>query len=542
MRSQDFVSARDAHMVKVMFAAAGLLLLIACANVANLMLARGLVRRREFALRLALGASRGRLAAHVLGEGMIIALAASVLGVGIAKIGLSSIVALRAGAFPALASAHVDVSAMVWSIALAVVSGTAFGALPAFVAAKRPPAEVLRSGGRSVFGNASTRQFRRGLVVSEVALSFVLVASAGLLVHSFVNLVRTPLGFDAANLLWPTLVPKKGVDHEAASAQAQAVVNQLRGAPGISAIQSGTPPLGGGVHIGTFQVEGADGPMPTDVHIVALTMAEPGYFRFAGIAMLAGRGFDSSGVGSEGERVVIGHALAQRLWPDRNPVGLRFRGGPSAPWVTVIGVAADIKFPARIGDASELQMYVEPKASERPLGFQVRARDAGLAEFAMRKAVEEVAPGLVLERVRTPQDLIDFGLVRQRFAIALMTAFAVLALGLAAAGLYGVIAYSVSSRSREIAIRVAVGASPAAVSRLVLGEGFQLTAAGMGIGIIAALYAARALKTMLFGLNPLDPVAFVTIGGVFLVATLVAVFAPMRRALGIDPPTALRGE
>ncbi len=542
MRAQDFLNPRETQTVKILFAAVGALLLIACANVANLLLARGWTRRREFALRIALGAGRARLVRQVLAESVALAVVGGALGVMVAYVGLHVIIALGAATLRDLDTVHIEPAVLVWSLAISIGSGLGFGAIPALFSGSRPPGDVLRSGSRTASGGTASARVRSALVVAEVAISLVLLVGAGLLARSFMGLVRMPLGFEATGLVLVGTAPGPSVTPQTAYTEEQAVVRRLDGSPGITGAQIGTFPQWDFTYASDFQTDGPGGPTPTDVHFAAVTVAAPGYFRFMGIPLLAGRGFDSTNVAGEATTVVINRALAQRLWPGVNPIGLQLRPYEKAPWFTVIGVVANTRLPGRTGDTHDLQMY---EAGGRFLGSEgllVRTADPSAAVPAVKRALAEAGSSLRLQQVYYPKRILDLGLAPLRFAMALIGAFALIALVLTAVGLYGVVAYAVVHRTREIGIRVALGAQAGAVSRLVLGQGLRLTVVGLVIGLVGAAFATRTLTTMLVGVNPLDPLTFVAIPVLLLATTLLAAYVPTRRALRVDPTEALRAE
>jgi predicted permease len=542
MRAQDFLSDRMVLGVKVLFAAVGLLLLIACANVANLLLARGWTRRREFALRIALGASRGRLARQMLIEAVLLAAIGGALGIAIAVVGLHIIIATRPPTLDDLAQVHIQRAVLLWTVALSVLSGVAFGSAPALLAGARPPGEVLRSGARGSSGGPGARRVRASIVVVQVALSLVLLVGAGLLVRSFVSLLRMPLGFDSAGLTYVAVGPRPSVNEATAAAQEREMLRQLQGAPGIAGAQLGVFPNEGLRFAGDFQTEGAGGPVASDVHMAAITNVAPGYFRFLGIPLLTGRVFDAAGLEADRQSVVINRELAQRLWQGRNPVGQRMRFNATQPWLTVIGVVGDVRFPGRVGDSNELAVYDVDSRVDVSGRILLRGTDPVAVDSAIRRAMASVGPSLRLYGTERPRDILEFGLAPQRFNMALIGVFALVALALTAVGLYGVVAYAVTHRTREIGVRVALGAQPGAVSRLVMGEGLKLTAVGVVIGLAAAAVATRALTSILFGINPLDPLTFGAIALVLVATTLVATYVPALRALRIDPNEALRAE
>jgi putative ABC transport system permease protein len=552
MRAQDFIGVRETQTVKVLFAAVGALLFIACANVANLLLARGWTRRREMALRTALGATRVRLVRQVLAESLVLSAAACAIGIGIAVLGLHVIIALRPSALDNLASVRLQPAVLLWSVAIALVSGLGFGIAPALLARTAAPGDVLRSGSRTSAGGWASGRVRGAFVVLEVGLSLVMLVGAGLLVRSFVHLARHPLGFDAAQLYEVAPMPRRvndgrapqrrgGSDQSAATAEGRELLTRLATAPGVMASHPGSVPGSGYWGFGTVEVDGSSGPTPTDVKSALVTLASPGYFHFLKIPILAGRDLDSAAAAGSSANVVIGEGLAHRLWGERSPLGLRFRLNDKQPWLTVVGVVPDVHYPGYTAEVYQNQAYETLRAEDGAGNLLVRTSDSALvASTARRLAAAE--PALGAPYMVSVAEAVEYGLAPERFAMALIGVLALVALVLSAVGLYGVIAYAVTHRTREIGIRVALGADPARVSRLVLGEGLRLTALGLVIGLVGAAFSTRALKALLFGLNPLDPVTFVAIAALLVVTTLVAAYVPARRAMRIDPIDALRAE
>ncbi len=552
VRAQDLVASRESQTVKVLFAAVGALLLIACANVASLLLARGWTRRREFALRTALGATRGRIFRQVFVESLVLSAAGCAIGIGIAMLGLHLMIAVRPRALNNLAGVQMQPAVVLWSVVIALVSGLSFGTGPALLARTAAPGEVLRTGSRTWAGGSIGRRMRGAFVVLQIALSLVMLVGAGLLVRSFVHLVRQPLGFDAAQLYQVAPLPRRtndgrapqrrgGSDQRAATAQGRQLLARLATAPGVAAAHSGSLPGNGYFVIGPAEVDGPGGPATTDVRSASVTLAAPGYFRFLRIPLLAGRDLDSDAVAGGSTGVVIGEGLAHRLWAQRSPLGLRFRLNAKYPWLTVVGVVPDVHYPGHTGDFYQMQVYQALRVEDGAGDLLLRAPDSALvASTAQRLAASE--PALATPYIVSVAEMVEYGLAPARFAMALVGVFALVALVLSAVGLYGAIAYAVAHRTREIGVRVALGAPPGAISRLVLGEGMKLTVIGGTLGIVGAVAGTRALTSMLYGVSPLDPLTF---GGIVVLAiatALVAVYVPIRRALSIDPIEALRAD
>jgi len=551
-RAQDFVGAREAQTVKVLFAAVGALLLIACANVANLLLARGWTRRREFALRAALGATRARVFRQVFAESLVLSAAACAIGLGVAVLGLHLMIALRPRALNNLAAVRLQPAVLLWSVVIASLSGVGFGTAPALLARTASPGDVLRSGSRTWTGSSAGGRVRGAFVVLEVALSLVVLVGAGLLVRSFVHLVRQPLGFDAAQLYEIVPLPKStgdgrapqrrgGSDQSAATAQGRDLLARMATAPGVRASYRGSLPERGYFVIGPAEIDGPSGPTPTDVRSATVTLAVPGELHFLKIPILAGRDLASGTTPGGSPSVVIGQGLAHRLWGQRSPLGLRVRLNAKQPWLTVAGVVPDVHYPGHTGDFYQMQVYQTPRAEDGAGNLLVRTADSALvASTARRLAASE--PALGVPYMVSVAEAVEYGLAPERFAMALIGVFALVALVLSAVGLYGVIAYAVTHRTREIGVRVALGAQPSAISLLVLVEGLKLTFIGVVLGIAGAAAGTRALTSMLYGVSPLDPLTFAGIVGLMIATTLLAVYVPARRALRIDPTEALRAE
>ena len=545
MRAQDFLEAKEVRTIEVLFLAAGVLLLIACVNVANLLLSRAWTRRREIAIRATLGAGRGRLARQMLTESLALALAGGVLGLAIAWQAIRVIIAVRPPALDHLTTVHVDLSVLLWSLGISVATGLAFGAAPATLSPIRVSADTLRNETRSASGSVSARRVRAALVVAEVALSLVLLVGAGLLFRAFTVLQRTSLGFEPRGLVSiSVLTPPGTVAPEERVALRRTVLERIRAVPGVAAVAVGTLPGMGFAVAANIEVEGNDAPRATGIRASTTSFVTPDYFRVARIALLQGRALDSTDAGVA-NGVVINRSLAERLWPDGRALGskLRVNGGRPMPWSTVVGIVADVRLPGVRGNREELQIYSLPLPQIPTGAYLVRtplSPDAIVP--TLRNVIAATDSRLRVGTATTGDAAIHDVLAPARFSMALLGAFAVVALILATVGLYGVISYAVTQRTREIGIRVALGASPSAVTGLVLGDGFKLIAVGLVIGLAAAAATSRLLGSMLYGMSPADPLTYSAIAGLVAAVAFVASFAPARRALRIDPLEALRAD
>lgn len=552
MRAQDFLDPREVRAVTVLFAAVGVLLAIACANVANLLMSRAWTRRREFAVRVALGAGRARLARQVLTESVILALAGGILGLGLAWLALRIIVALRPPELQNLAGIHIDSAVLWWSGAFAVLTGMLFGCAPALFAGARAAADVLRGETRTGAGNVASRRIRSGLIVFEIAMSLVLLVGAGLLVRSFAALEQIPLGFDPHGLLSvEVLIPRMPV--EAKVAVGRELLESVRAVPGVTGAAVGTLP---------DEPYAAREPLETDpdasgrTHQVSgfsPTLMSPNYFRIAGMSLLQGRLPDSAGwettagAGQSGmpAEIVINQALAHRFWPDGHAVGAHLSTGNTrmSDSYTVVGVVDDIRMPGAHDPMKDARVYRLPIPRIGIMTLLVRvAGPVGRMTASLRRAVSSADPRVLFRGVTIGDDNVRDSLAPARFAMALLTAFSIVALALSGIGLYGVISYTVSQRTREIGIRVALGAEASAVARMVIGGGLRLALAGVLLGAVAATATSRALESMLYAVSPADPATVVVVALLVAAIAMLASYVPTRRALRVDPTEALRAD
>jgi putative ABC transport system permease protein len=552
MRAQDFLDPRETRAVQVLFVAVGVLLLIACANVANLLMSRAWTRRREFAVRVALGAGRARLARQVLTESVMLALAGGFAGVVVAMQTLRIIIALRPPSLGHLAGARVETPVLCWSAGISVLTGILFGCGPAFFAGARRAGDILKNESRAGSGGNASHRMRSALIVAEIALSLVLLVGAGLLVRSFSALQRMPLGFEPRGLV-SMFVLIMG-PRETRAADGAAILARLRVVPGVIDASIGSMPAEGlGVRAPLGTDPGATGHART-IPSYSVGLIDANYFRVTRIALLEGRLPDSAAlalpasVGPPGSvaapfDVVINRSLAQRLWPSGGAVGSRLHSeaGRSKETYTVVGVVDDARIAGTVNPAREAQVYRRPLPGGP--SFIVRTTMPGASVVpALRKAVTDAAPHSYVQTVTVGEQFVSDALAPAKFAMALLTAFSVVALALSVVGLYGVIAYSVTQRTREIGIRVALGAAPSAVTGLVVGSGLRLTVAGVLIGVVAAMASTQLLSSLLFAVAPADPATFVGIAVIVAAIALLASYVPARRALSIDPMEALRAD
>lgn len=550
LRAQDLLDPREARAVAVLFVAVGVLLLIACANVANLLMSRAWTRRREFAVRVALGAGRARLARLVLTESVILALAGGLLGVVLAWQTLRLILALRPPGLANLDGVHIEPAVLIWSVAISIGTGILFGSAPALFAGGRFSSDVLRGETRASTGDAVSRRIRSVLIVGEIALSLVLLVGAGLVIRSFVALQRMTLGFDPHGLVAVHFLVRPTAQPQGRIGLRDAMLERLLATPGISEAAIGKMPGDPNAAIVPLETEPDAGGRSRSVPRFAVTFVSPDYFRVARMSLVEGRSPTPTPSGANASQlalateIVVSRSLARRLWPDGHVIGARLHAGRAITGAmesyAVVGVAEDVHMPSPRAEIAA-QIYRPPPALVVP--FVVRTSTPTSNVTAMlRRAVVDVDPSAVIYELTVGDEYLRDALAPTRFAMALLAAFSAVALCLSAIGLYGVIAYSVTQRTREIGIRVALGAAPSAVTSLVVGSGLRLATVGIVIGVVAAAACTRILGSLLYAVTPADAATFAAISLLVAAIALLASYVPARRALRIDPTEALRAE
>ncbi len=540
----------------VVLAAVGLVLLIGCVNLANLMLARSSGRRREMAIRLALGASRRRLVIQLLTESLLLAFIGGALALVVIALVLRGLVHFIPADIPRLNEIQINLTVLGFVFFISTVTGLLFGLFPALQSSRPDVVSNLKDGGHGSGFGLATNRFRSGLVILEFALSLILMIAAGLLLRSFGRLLDVNPGFNPDNVLltrvWlpvpnnPDLDPYR--DPLKRSGFIKDLVQRVSAIPGVrnAAISSGNVvPLVGPHNSGGFTIEG-DAATNSAIPSAQVGAVSPDYFRTMETPLKRGRFFSDADDRKAPQVVVVDEALAERYFNHRDPVGLRIkRGGPTseAPWITIVGVVGNVKsdgfdqpdqphlyFPIYQNPAYAMAIYlrtdVAPTALTQSVREQVRALDRDLPVFGERTMTQVAAESVS----------------RRRFTMQLVGLFGVLALLLAAVGIYGVISYSVTQRTREIGIRVALGASRSAILRWVLKQGMVLTMAGVVVGLVGALALTRLLRSLLFGVGPTDILTYGVLAGVLTIVALIACYVPARRATRVDPLIALRYE
>ncbi|MGH9703276.1 MAG: ABC transporter permease [Candidatus Acidiferrales bacterium] len=535
----------------MLFGAVGLVLLIACANVANLLLARSAARQREIAVRSALGAGRSRLVRQFLTESVLLALEGGLLGILFALWGTSLIESAGAKVIPSLASVEINFSVLGFALSLSLLTGIVFGVAPALTVTRVNLNEVLKEGGHSSGAASGRNPLRSSLVISEVALALVLLVTAGLLIRSLWELKHLNPGFNPSNLLTmnvPLPSAKYPKDEDRLTFYNR-MIDRVEALPGVqSAGIVSVLPMGPTFDGRALQVE--DRPKPPGQELsVATFVVTPGYLRAMQIPLQKGRFFAETDGESSAPVALVSETMARNLWPGENPLGKHLRiSGSGKPieqlqWRSVVGIVSDVK-QVRLDAPGEMQVYVPESQivnSYMTLVVRTRVRPASLAA-AVRDQVHFLDKDQVVFQVATMDQLLSDSLALRRFSMLLLGWFAGVALLLAAVGLYGVISYTVSQRTQELGIRVALGAQPGDVLWLVFRNGFALVLAGLAAGILAALAMTRLLSSLLFGVRATDPATFVIVAAVLSVVALVACYVPARRATRVDPMVALRYE
>ena len=537
-------------MLLLMLAAVGFVLLIACANVANLLLARAASRSREMAIRAALGAGRLRILRQLLTESLMLALAGGGLGVLLAVWGVDLIAALFPSDFvryiPGWGQIGVDRRALLFTLAVSLAAGVLFGLAPALRASRADLNDALKEGGKA--GGAERNRLRSLLVVAEVALSLVLLAGAGLMLRSFVRLLEVKPGFDPERVLVAELILPRARYRE--DAQAVEFYSRLRegvgGLPGVrSAALTSFIPLAGSNATTGFTVEGQPRPPHGQEPEANYRAVTPGYFSTMRIPLVGGRAFDE-GDAAGAERVcVVNEALARKYFPGEDPLGryVRGEGGtPEAQLKRIVGVVGDVRH--NLDEDPKPEIYF-PEAQDASRSMVLVARaDADPLSLApaVRAQVQALDRDLPVYNVRTMDQVRAESIFRQRFSVVLLGIFAALALALASVGLYGVISYTVTQRTHEIGVRMALGAQGGDVLRMVVRQGMAHVAVGVGAGLAGSLLLTRVMAGLLYGVSATDPATFAGVSLLLAAVALAACLVPARRAAKVDPIKALRYE
>ena len=532
----------------ILLGAVSLVLLIACVNVANLLLARAFGRAREVAVRAAVGAGRGRLVAQFLAESLVLGSAGALAGLAVAWGATRALVALGPASIPRLADVGIDWRVLAFAAAIALATSVLFGLVPALATTGAAFSRVITVAGRGSIGPSGTRT-RKMLVMCEMALAVILLVGAGLLVRSYQRLSAVNPGFSADRVLTFHLALPEAKYKTAAALHAlvSAYVDRLAASPGVAGAAAvfGMPldaDFGASSSfLRTGEADSANSPS------AGMRIVTPGYFGTLNIPLRAGRLFDARDDDRGAEVVVINEETARRYWPGQNPIGqqiklgVRLVSGVRSGQKAIVGIVGDVKYGGLdLTAPPEVYLpYAQHPVDSLTIAVRAKGDPLGMVPSA-RLELASLDRELPMADIRTMDDLVGRSIAERRFTMLLLAAFAVVAVLLAAIGVYGVLAYLVTQRTQEIGVRLAMGAAPDDVTRLFLGEGARLALAGLVVGMAGAVAAARALTTLLFGVTTTDPITFASVTGALTIVALLASYIPARRAARVDPMTALR--
>lgn len=538
------------RLLLVLLGAVAMVLLIACANAANLLLARASTRQREIAVRVALGAPRSRVVRQLLTESLLISFLGGALGLGLALVGVKLLVALLPTGFPRAHDIHVSAPVFLFTLLVSVATGILFGLAPALQASRTDPKQGLHKGGRGSTGSGHQSRLRNALVVSEVGLACVLLIGAGLMLRSLLNIMHLDPGFQQDHVLTAKIsLPHEGYKNGDAIIhfcdQLAAGVSSL---PGVKSAGVGgdLPWTGYDDNTGGFTIEGKQPPPHQEFH-ARYHMATADYFRALGVPLLRGRFFTPADKKDAPNVMIINHAMAEQYWPNEDAVGRRitFEDNPKEKdWMTIVGVVGDVKDQP---DSPEAKPAFWWSALQNPssadLSLVVRAdTDPQLLVDSVWTEVGHLDPALAVANIQLLNQIVNRSVATPRFAFVLVGLFAGLAILLAAIGTYGVISYSVTQRTPEFGLRMALGAQRVDVLRLVLTQAARLVLSGTLIGMLLSLLLARALKSLIYEVSPTDPLTFTAIGFIVIGIAFFACYLPARKATHSDPMIALRTE
>lgn len=559
---KDVVVGSMARSVLLLLGAVGLVLLIGCVNLANLMLARAGARSREIAVRQALGATRRRIASQLLTESTLLSLAGGVLALAVLFATKGLLLRLVPANLPRMEAVSIDWAVLLFALAVSLLAGTIFGLAPALQAGQDEPLLALRSAGRGSLGSAPQARTRRVLVIAELAISLTLMIAACLLLRSFWDLLRAPLGFSPASvtsvrtrLPYPNF--PAGYKYATPAQQAGFAREVLRRVSALPRVEEAAMGDSGAIPLDRsqmelnllsglffFQLEGRD-VQADQARLGQRLMVTPNYFHLLRMPLLRGRLFNDSDLDTTPQVAVVNEAFARTYWPGEEPLGKRFRSNrQGSPWITVVGVVADARTGSLADDDDAPRIYSNLyQVGDHHLAIFVRGR-VDLAEISaeVRREVQAVDPTLPVFGAQKLTDTVAASLSQRRFALQMVLLFALTALLMAALGIYGVISYLVSEHTQEIGIRLALGASQTRILGMVLRQGARLAGAGAIVGLGSAAMAGRLMAGSLYGVRPTDPLTFAAVALLLVAIALLACYIPARRATQVDPMVALRCE
>jgi putative ABC transport system permease protein len=530
----------------VLFGAVGLVLLIACANVANLLLARAAAREKEVAIRAALGASRARLIRQHLTESLLLAVIGGGLGLLIAFWMVDLLVSVAPKGTPRIGEVAIDALVLAFTFGTAVLTGMAFGLAPALLSSRANFNSTLKEGGRDTSATSRGARVRSVLVISEVALALMLLIGAGLLIKSFLNLQRVDPGFNPNRVLRldVSLPRTRYPERNQAAAFYKELIDRVAALPGVqSAGAVSSLPLSGGSTDGNFAIEGAPPAEPDRLPVAWYSSVTPNYFRAMGIRLLKGRELTEADNADAPKTVVISESMARRYFNDQDPLGKRIVFGGGKDLREIVGVVSDVKSFGLNLDARPSMYYPHAQNPARGMSIVIRTQgDTSTLAAATRGQVSAIDRNLAVSNIMTMEQLVGASLSEPRFVLLLLGTFASVAMLLSAIGVYGVVSYSVTQRSHEIGVRMALGAQMSDVLKLVVRQGMTLVLGGVGLGLIAAFGLSRVMESLLFGVSATDVTTFGVTSAILVGVALGACFVPAWRATKVDPMESLRCE
>ncbi|HEX8144503.1 MAG TPA: ABC transporter permease [Pyrinomonadaceae bacterium] len=534
----------------VLLGAVALVLLIATANVANLLLARASAREKEISIRAALGASRARIIRQLLTESLLLAGLGGLLGLLLAYWGIDLLLALSPANIPRLHAVRIDAQVLLWTTLISLVSGIIFGLAPALQSARWNLNEALKEGGRSMTESFGKRRLRSAFVIAEIALTLMLLSSAGLLIKSFLRLQRVDPGVNAERVLTMQIpLPRSRYEKDSARAAFyQQLLERVKAVPGVqaAAVSSSLPPDLISVS-DNFSLEDQAATPADQLPAGDLLMVSPDYFRALGIPLVRGRYFNETDTADAPPVVIVNETLARQFFPGQDPVGKRFRQGGAEqdqPFMQIVGVVGDVKYEgleAKVQPAF-YEPFLQSPWSDMYLAVQSSTTDPLTLVPAIRQEVAALDKDVPVAAINTMDQLLFKSVAQPRFRTLLVAIFSAMALLLAAIGIYGVISYSVAKRTHEIGIRMALGAQRRDVLKMIVGQGMVLTLIGVLIGVAAALLVTRFMSGLLYGVTATDPLTFIAVSLMLALVALLATVIPAHRATKVDPMEALRYE
>lgn len=530
-----------------MLGAVALVLLISCANVANLLLARAASRQKEFAIRVALGAGRLRLIRQLLTESLLLALTSGIFGLLLAYVGIKVLVSLAPSDIPRITGAKLDLQVMLFTFLISLLTAVIFGLVPAFQAAKVSINEFLKESGSRLFGSLPARRMRNYLVVAEVAFAIILMVGAGLMIRSFNKLQNLDAGFNPKNILTlrVALNQSKYTSKDHYRNFFQQFYEKVKDLPGTESVGAVLMrPLSGTVGWDyPFTIQGQTVEEHKSNPSSNFETITPNYFHTMGIPILAGRDFTNLDMVESAKIAIVGESLAKKYWPNQDPIGKVLKiGAPDSKrsWLTVVGMVKDVRY--REWEATRLDIYVPfPQEPQYRMDFVLKTKGNPLGLIKdFNQAVYEIDKEQAVSSITTMQELVAGALARSRYNMFLFSLFAVLALTLSMVGVYGVLSYTVAQRTQEIGLRIALGATESHVLSLIVGQGLKLVLVGVGLGVVISWALSRLLTSLLYQVSATDPITYLLIPSLLMIVAALASYLPARKAMKVDPIIALR--